>query len=312
MSPAQTAPIELFPTPDNLEVLRPGVYGFDRATYDKLRHGPDGYVNFSTLKQLARSPAHYRHEVKQPPADPKALDKRGDQLRLGLAIHLRVLEPALYPVRTVVFDGDRRAGARWEIFEEKHANEIILTEEQHELAEELGRRAALHPLAGELLEHGTSEVTVIDQIVERPINGVGGYELRAKARLDRVVHHPGRAPSCLLDLKTTSDAAPDGFDRTAWNLHYLEQAAWYVDRFAGATGLELPISLIALETRPPYAISVYDVTPRLLQIGRRRYRDWLGTLAACARADRWPEYFEGRMELPLPGWVERQIENEGI
>ena len=101
--------------------LKDGVY-FDlpRAEYDSIRR-----LNWSRLKALARSPAHYRHGLFADHIDT-------DAMRLGRCAHMAVLEPEVFPKACAVWEGARRAGKEWEQFRalaEHDGREILKTAE---------------------------------------------------------------------------------------------------------------------------------------------------------------------------------------
>jgi exodeoxyribonuclease VIII len=57
----------------------------------------------------------------------------------------------------------------------------------------------------------------------------------------------------IVDVKTTSDASPDGFMRQATNLEYWIQAAWYM-RITGVSRF----AFLAVELSSPYAYGIYE------------------------------------------------------
>ena len=69
--------------------------------------------------------------------------------------------------------------------------------------------------------------------------------------------------SLIVDLKTTMDASPDAFARTAANFNYPLQAAYYVDGLQAA-GIASPDAVtsfvfLVVEKTPPYGVAVYTL-----------------------------------------------------
>jgi hypothetical protein len=283
--------------------LKTGIHTLNRANYDKLKRGPEGYVNFSTLKHIARSPAHYLAAINEPLSEPT------DPMRLGIGTHAATLEPERWEELVAVWTEGTRRGKAWEAFEVANKERTIITASQEARARAVAKAVRAHPVAGPLLDSGTSEVTIIFRMHEPPINGVGGYDFQCKARIDRVRHGPDSAPSMLIDLKSTGDAEPEAFDRSAWSMNIHVQAAWLQDGFYAATGLRLPVCLIAAETDAPYPVCVRPVPVDVLQLGRERYREWLEKLAFCHRENVWSEYLTAPQDLDVPAWVRRQLEH---
>src|ERR1700682_5180719 len=77
--------------------------------------------HFTTLKNMARSPAHYRASVLEP-REPTA------PMRFGSICHA-----VLFRQPFVIWP-KRRAGKEWEAFELEHATDLIVTTEEHDRA----------------------------------------------------------------------------------------------------------------------------------------------------------------------------------
>lgn len=279
-------------------------------------------VHFSRLKLMALSPAHYRaglDEIEETPA-----------MRFGTCVHVLALggDVIRYPgARTgngwkafqglvdgaeyYVFD-DAHRGKAWEWAKADAAGKLIVTSEDLELARgavELqarrraqGRypvpivtadeyeRAALcaeavrnHPVAARYLE-GEVEVPLRWSFLGRDCGG----------QLDVL------APRRVTDLKTSTSADPDWFPRHAIKQFWHSQLAWYgVGAKENATRVESH-SIVAVEVRPPFAVTCFELTDRALDRGRRQVHLWMERLLACEEADEWPEYVQSAVELDLP------------
>lgn len=253
-----------------------------RAEYEAI-----DAVNWSSLKIMARSPAHYKHGLAEP-------REETDFLRIGIATHAAVFEPDALADRVTRWEG-RRAGGAWEEFHEREttAGRIILVRDQWDEVRTIADAVLRHPVAGPLVRGGRSEHTLTWTHRVEPREHLAGYEIACKGRLDYL------RPDCIVDLKTTRDASPDAFGRQMFSLLGHGQAAWYRD----GEGHALPFFFVAVEKSAPYAVQVYEVGAYLLDMGRELYRDLLGRLHACRADDSWPGYAEGIAPLEFPRWA---------
>ena len=84
---------------------------------------------------------------------------------------------------------------------------------------------------------------------------------------------------CVIDLKTSKDASPQGFEKSLKYLYdYDRQAAWYID---GASTLkenkniELEFFWVVQEKESPYIPALYKASIETLNNGRLKYHDLL-------------------------------------
>lgn len=234
-------------------------------------------VNFSTLKYMSQSPAHYRASLDTP-------FKSTDAMRLGSAFHSLVLGG-----RTVAtWFGGRRAGKDWKAFEETHAEDIIVTEPQYETAFAMAKSTMASPETVGLFR-GVTEKRFVWELCGMQCAGtpdVIGY-------------------GQVTDLKSTVCASPERFIRDALKRYYHVQLAWYMDGHNSLPGTEKVSRayIVAVESKPPYATVVYELTPEVLEMGRRIYRQWIERLRVCIDCDEWPGYVQCRVPFTLPDWI---------
>lgn len=271
--------------------LADGVYlDLAREEYDGLR----GRVNWSKLKVLARSPAHYRHALFEDRHDTEAM-------RLGRCAHMAVLEPEVFPKACAVWSGGRRAGKKWEQFRAlaEHDGQEILKTEEVTFCLALQAAVRADPHAARYLTKGHAEPSVLSTIDGRA----------CKSRFDFI----STSEPAIVDLKTTRDASPEGFAREVWRMRYDAQAAIYQDAYAAATGGQtLPVVLIAVEKEPPHLVQVYVVPEAVLDMGRYHYRGLLEALEECERTGVWGGYVDGVAELSLPKWASDFNDSEDL
>ena len=221
-------------------------------------------VHFSTLKLMARSPAHY-HDALLHRTEPTAA------MRLGTAVHAMVLGE-WKPL--AVWTGGTRRGKEWEIFKAVNAGCEIITLDEHATATAIADAITRDPLAAELFMRCTIRESVVDWTIG---------DRQCCGRPDAF------GPDVLVELKTTSDANPAKFPWQASRLGYHAQMAWYLDAL-GRDGYERTPYIVAVETKPPFVVQSFELTPDAIDFGRRCYRLWLERLLVCEASESWPGY----------------------
>jgi len=239
-------------------------------------------TNWSLLRWMARSPAHYQYAKAHGTEDTKAK-------AAGRALHVAVLEPAEFGHRYAVWAGGDRRAKGYAAFVEASPGREILTEAEYEEVKAKSLAVHSHPVAGPLVRQCEAEFTLRWHLDGRACKG----------RLDGI-HHAGHR---VVDLKGLRDASPEGMGRAVMTYQYLGQAAFYVDGCRAAFGGDWGFSFIAVESSPPYAVGVYRVPPEALEKGRMEYRRLLRRLSECEESGVWPGYGETEQVLQLPNWA---------
>jgi len=281
--------------------MKSGIYS--DISNDEYHKGPG--ISKSGLDIIARSPLHYWGAYLDPNKEPR---KETPAMAFGTAIHTAILEPETYDARyTVMPDGlDRRTKIGKEqyeayILQSQTDGTTLIGSGEHAKVMKVAEQARDHPLARRLLETGKAEQSVY---WTDPETGI-----LCKARPDWLID-PN--PNCaILDVKSTQDASPEGFMKSAFNYRYHVQAAWYLDGLEAATGWKPDAFMfLALEKDAPFASAFYYASDAMIDVGRREYRKALNTYAACLESGKWPGYSSQLQALELPRWAEIAIEKE--
>ena len=238
---------------------------------------------------LGQSPAHYRFHRDHPPAETAAM-------RVGKATHSLALEgrEAFAAAFAVAPECDRRTTVGkgiWADFLAASEGRTVLTASEAEQVEAMAAGILAHPLAPDLIEGGTPELSMIWTDPET------GAPCKGRADLARL------ADGVIVDLKTALTAAPGDFARSVLSYGYHCQAAAYL---AGAAALGAEVRdfiILAVEKSPPFSVGIYRLPDAALELGRRRWAEACRTYAACVESGRWPGYSETITELTLPGWA---------
>ena len=257
--------------------------------YEKLEG-----ANFSTTKELDRSPTHYLHALEN------GRELTGP-LEVGLGTHLAVFEPVRFKEEVAIWPDaqGRRFGKAWDAFvaQARLDGKLILREKDRELVLRLADAVHASPQAREYLAlKGEAEKAF--QWTE----DVGGEKVRCKGRLD------WRCPRGILDLKSVQDASPDGFGRAALKYLWYLQGAWYQRGDAASNkGVVLPFAFCAVEKAEPHVVQVYTLEDEALELGNSKMDELLGKLVELRKTWKqrrgWPGYSREAMSLQLPAWA---------
>lgn len=249
--------------------------------------------NFSTVKELARSPLHYQHRIDNPRAATAPMV-------LGKASHTAVLEPHRLAAEYVLWDerteGGKvrpRNGKDWESFKAANAGKQVVKADELGLAMAMrdAARGSVHSMR--YLRKGESEVSMVWRDAET------GRTL--KGRLDWLTHVDDI--NVLVGIKTSKDCRPIGFGNQAARSGYHLQWAMYFDGYATITGREPRVVEIVIESFAPHDVTVYSIPSEIIEQGREEYRKLLVALGECERTGQWPGTSDGEQILSLPSWV---------
>jgi len=232
-------------------------------------------LRFSRLKLMAKSAAHYAANISDESAS----------LRKGSALHSYLLGDA---EKVAIYDGrrDKRTKAYQE-FMDAHPGADILNEREFKDVDGMRKALLAHERARELLD-GVRE--------QRITWDIGG---RACAGTPDVVHLYDRG-KVLVELKTGQSSAPSLFKWQGKKLSYPVQVAWYADGLERTLlykpGPVTAIYVVAVESAPPYPVTVFTVTEQLRLQARKQYRLWLEQLRNCENTGTFPAYSESDVE----------------
>jgi exodeoxyribonuclease VIII len=251
---------------------------------DYAKYAQIDAVNWSTLKEMQKSPKHYQHRLKNPRKDTAAM-------MIGRATHTAVFEPDRFALEYAVFKGERRAGKVWEAFKESHATETILKIDDYKRCIAIRDAVRSHPGAASYLTSGVAEQTITWTDQPTGIKCKGRYDWYARDR------------KTLVDLKTTRDVSAFRFAASAARLSYHAQLAFYVDGLSFHVGDALRVVIIAVESEDPFDVAVYHLDEDVLYAGREEYRDLLEKVRGCRQLGAWPGRFTEEQSLELPAWA---------
>lgn len=243
-------------------------------------------VNWSLLRELRRSPLHFRYREKNQRADSTMFMK-------GRGFHTATLEPHRFDFDYAIFTGARRAGKAWDDFCEANAGKTILKQEEYAACLAMRDAVMGHVAASHYFKVGIPEQTI------EWTDKAGG--IKCKARPDWI-------SDVVLDLKSSKDARQGEFGKTAARLDYHCQLAFYRRGVRATTGRDLPMVFVVAEHEAPHDVAVYRVPEFAGDAADQIIDDLLMRLKLCRATDRWPGAHEEEEDLLLPPWA---IDSEG-
>lgn len=263
----------------------------------------------SDLKYMRRSPAHFFAARLDPDREPET--ETASKIA-GRALHCAILEPHTFGERFVFVPDDAPKDLRhfrnaakpgqstidscawWDNFEATRGERTIIDRATTVTVQKAGASIRSHPELIEYLRQGAAEESIFaaDPDTGQPV------KIRTDWRT-RIAGH-----NVIIDLKSTDDARPDAFSRTAHNFGYFQGAAFYCDvhEWAGLGHVDLYL-LVAFERDAPHAVKIYEVGEAELERGRAQYRKGLALHKFCAETGEWPAYSTDIEPLLFPAWA---------
>lgn len=244
-------------------------------------------LNASLLKLLKKSPAHFKHELDNPSPKTPAME-------LGCAVHDAVLSPN-FGERYIAYPGTRR-GKAWEEFKEQHQDRIIVT--QAVLDETVAISKAI-------VEHPTMQ-RFLDNALDTEVSALWDSEVLCKGRADIL------CPKfdAIVDIKTTTDASREAFERAIFNQGYALQAAHYLEGFNAEKACYEHFVFAVVEKSPPYAMALYRLEDDVLELAREEIAKLKEAFKSCAADEFWPAYPNHIQDISIPKWAKRQMEED--
>jgi hypothetical protein len=228
-------------------------------------------VRFSRLKKMAASPAHY------------LADDSGKTRCMETGSAVDALVFGTKPV--ICYPGKVRNGKEWEKFRDdpENASSMIVTRSELAEAEGMAESVRAHPRAVEVLK-GQYQKEIDWKFLGRD----------CQSHLD--VTGPGF--DYVTELKSCNTSKPEMFRWKALRMQYNAQLAFYGDAVRYVSGvLPKDYFIVCVESKSPYVVTVYRLTERAMDLGRRSCRLWMERLLQCEGVNYWPGYSDAIVDL---------------
>lgn len=249
-------------------------------------------LSHSQLKEMSKSPAHFRYSVDNPPEETE------DMLR-GTLIHAMALEPSEVASRFVQSEPiDRRTKegkAAWAKMQEETVGRTPIPSAMWALAERCVEAMERDVETSMWLNEARAGRIEVPLFWER--QGVA-----CKGRPDSVL-----ADGTVVDIKTTAlPLTPGLFVNEIFRRCYHTQAAFYRSGLLANGGAWRSHVLIGVETKPPYAVGAFRMAFNVIGAADVKVAEWIEIYRACLATNEWPGY--GLTEVATPRWALAEAE----
>ena len=109
--------------------------------------------------------------------------------------------------------------------------------------------------------------------------------IRAKCRPDWISHDK----NIVVDLKTTQDASPKGFQKSIGQFGYHIQASWYLKVLQNLGFDSYDFIFIAIEKTAPFCVGVYRASMEMLEEGNKKVYEAIDKILWCKENDSYPD-----------------------
>jgi len=247
-------------------------------------------ISKSKLDAARKSGRHLYDMLHGPPRESTAA------FDLGTALHASALPgESVDEVAVRMPEGMKKTTKEGKAFVADNKDKIILSSTDSYLLDEMMASLEHHPFTRQLvwgILKGKAEQSFFCT------DEATGLEL--KARPDFIFDDL----SLIIDLKTTFDASPKGFQRSVANYRYYVQASHYLDVVEGATGTRPQAFLFAaVEKSRPFSAAVYMADQAMIDLGKQHAREDLDNIAKWMAEGNYPGYSERVEEISLPRWM---------
>ena len=231
------------------------------------------------------------------------LVKQTKSMADGTAVHAFFLEKDKFHKDFAVKPQDIRlntkAGKEWA---QEHHNKIIIDSELGNNLYEMEKSFMDSPAKLIYQIKGKSELSYF-------WNDIG--LVKGKCRPDWISDDG----NIIVDIKTTTDASPKGFQKSISTWGYHLQLAWYM---RGLQKLGIPCNefiFIAIEKTPPFSVGVYSADKEMILFGNQEINKLVVDIDKALNEKNFPDYTPEIMSLGLPPWMtekKQQPQHEDI
>lgn len=278
---------------DIFERLRSGTYVGDIKDLNADHyHSLDKYISSSQLKYLhAKSPKHYYHKYIAKEIPPEAPTSN---MILGSAVHDKIsghFNKTFYVAAKA--DGRTKEGKAQRLMQIEEAGQRqIIDDETDTLASKITDSVLDNEPAAKLLRNAEKEASFFWTC---PFSG-----LKLRSRIDAL------SDDYFVELKTATDASPNGFQRQCYNLNYDLSLFHYGEGLRVLNNKMCLGYFIVVETSAPFTVQCYKASDELFESGRIKWLEATSKLSAADKNSIWPSYSsEEYLDLYPPKWADK-------
>ena len=253
-----------------------------------------GSLSYTGMKELLKSPAHFRHYMDAPRVEKPVFDA-------GHIVHAPVLgtdlNVAVIPDGILASNGAATTKAAKEFIAGARLDGLIPVK-SHEMGphRDIADAVLAYEPARTLFE--ADGPTELSMFAPDPASGVW-----IRGRADKVATIDGE--TLLVDLKTCLDAEPNAFNRQSMaKFQYYLQAVVYSRLYSQITGTPAPeMRFVAVTKTAPHLVSVNTIDWAYEDLGEKAMREAITRYKAGMETGVWPGYPEELNTLTPPAYL---------
>ena len=263
-------------------------------------HGMKDILSKSSLDLFAKMPGTYKANI-----DGRLHFEESDSMALGSVTHTRILEPETYESRYHVnVDGHRSNSKAYEALAAAHPGKEIISVKEHE-ASKLMADSVMEKMDRIAKAHGgVNPFRLKGGVTEHSLFWTCKHTgRRMRTRPDWMIYQKD-GPCFIIDVKSTRDASPWGFDKSTETFRYDVSSAVYSDGYEAVFG-RAPDAylLVCVDSKSPHFTCVRFATPEILTRGREAYIADVNGIGNCERTNVWPDYPDDFIPMGLPKYA---------
>ena len=248
-------------------------------------HGRKTHLSSTNVRTHKKNKKQFKYSLTHD------LIKQTKAMADGTAVHAFFLERDKFDTDFVIKPADMRlntkAGKEWA---QEHQNKIIIDSDLGNNLYEMEKSFMDSPARLIYDKQGQSELSYFwDDL------GL----VKGKCRPDWISNDG----NIVVDIKTTTDASPKGFQKSIANWGYHLQLGWYL---RGLQKLGLPAKefiFIAIEKTPPFSVGVYRANKDMITYANDEINNLVYDIDESLKSDDFPDYTPEILDLGLPNWM---------
>ena len=248
-------------------------------------HGRKTHLSSTNVRTHKKNKKQFKYSLTHD------LIKQTKAMADGTAVHAFFLERDKFDSDFVIKPADMRlntkAGKEWA---QEHQSKIIIDSELGNNLYEMEKSFMDSPARLIYDKQGQSELSYFwDDL------GL----VKGKCRPDWISNDG----NIVVDIKTTTDASPKGFQKSIANWEYHLQLGWYI---RGLQKLGLPAKefiFIAIEKTPPFSVGVYRANKEMITYANDEINNLVYDIDESLKSDDFPDYTPEILDLGLPNWM---------
>ena len=261
-------------------------------------HGRKTHLSSTNIRTFKKNKKQFEYSLTHD------LVKQTKAMADGTAVHAFFLERDKFDTDFVIKPADMRlntkAGKEWAL---EHQSKIIIDSE-------LGNN--LYEMEKSFMDSPAKLIYDIKGQTELSYFWDDLGTIKGKCRPDWISDDG----ETVVDVKTTTDASPRGFQKSISTWGYHLQLGWYI---RGLRKLGLPVEqfiFIAIEKTAPFCVGVYRADRDMINFAMKELDQLMPEIQTAMVSNEFPDYTPEITSIGLPPWMtdkkEQQPEHEEV